>query len=388
MKILCVVLTVALGFSTAGAQTPSASQSTRQSTPQSAPQSTTALSDLIESARADLKLPALALGYTDAHTPEKYAVTGVRKVGDPTRATLSDVWALGSISKSFTSTLLARLVEQKKLRWNSTLLELFPEVPMRPEYKSVTLETLLAHRSGLPIALSADLVRWHTSSTPYAQQRSEFVKSWLEKAPLFKPGSQAQYSNEGYILAAIVAERITGLTWEKALEKQVFGPLNLKSAGVGVAWPLEKVTQPWPHYAPDDAELGKAFQAVPPTVQAGNSPMFNGADNVRMSLPDLMKYARAHLNGEKGQGGLLTAATFQRLHRAPFGDEYALGWIRSSDGKAFFHNGSNTLNYALVLINIPASQIALTATNAVSEQTEPRLVQLLTEVARSSAPAK
>ena len=315
-------------------------------------------------------------------------MTGVRKLGDPTRATLSDVWALGSISKSFTSTLLARLVEQKKLRWNSTLLELFPEVPMRPEYKAVTLEMLLAHRSGLPIAQTADLLRWHTSSTPYAQQRGEFVKTWLEQAPLFKPGSKAQYSNEGYILAAIVAERLTGLTWDKALEKEVFGPLNLKSAGVGVAWPLETVTQPWPHYAQKSAEPGKAFQAVPPTAQAGNSPMFNGADNVRMSLPDLMKYARAHLSGEKGQGGLLTAATFQRLHRAPFGDEYALGWIRSPDGKAFFHNGSNTLNYALVLINVPASQIALTATNAVSEQTEPRLVQLLTEVARSSVPAK
>lgn len=76
---------------------------------------------------------------------------GVRKINDTTPVTVNDLWHLGSDTKAMTATLIGRLVEQREIRWESTLAEIFPELAssMRDEMKAVTVKQLLSHRAGL-----------------------------------------------------------------------------------------------------------------------------------------------------------------------------------------------------------------------------------------------
>ena len=106
----------------------------------------------IEAIRKKHDLPALAVVVVkDGQICDRAAV-GVRKWGDPTPVTTNDVFHIGSCTKSMTATLAAMLIEEGKLRWDTTIAEVFPELKgkMDKQYETVTVEQLLHHRGGVP----------------------------------------------------------------------------------------------------------------------------------------------------------------------------------------------------------------------------------------------
>jgi CubicO group peptidase (beta-lactamase class C family) len=76
-----------------------------------------------------------------------------------------------------------------------------------------------------------------------------------------------------------------------------------------------------------------------------------------MSIADLARWGQEHLRGERGRDGLVKAATFKLLHTPPAGD-YAMGWVSQMKGdqRVIWHNGSNTLWYAIVAFNAAADK--------------------------------
>jgi hypothetical protein len=95
-----------------------------------------------------------------------------------------------------------------------------------------------------------------------------------------------------------------------------------------------------------------------------------GADGLRCSVADFAKYTLAHLNGERGTNGIISSQSFVFLHRARMnaGQDIrtALGWFVFPNG-ALWHNGSNTLNYAEVIINARSNLAIVVFTNAPTE---------------------
>ena len=77
---------------------------------------------------------------------------GTRRAGVNIPVTINDRFHLGSDTKAMTSLLAAMLVEEGKLRWNTTLAEVFPELAEKMDagFRNVTLEQLLSHTSGIP----------------------------------------------------------------------------------------------------------------------------------------------------------------------------------------------------------------------------------------------
>lgn len=71
---------------------------------------------------------------------------GKRRVDRPHPVTVDDRFGLGSNTKAATATMLGTLVERGLLRWDSTLAGALPDLPMRPEYRAVTLRQMLTHR--------------------------------------------------------------------------------------------------------------------------------------------------------------------------------------------------------------------------------------------------
>jgi len=331
----------------------------------SSPSADTAQS--LETLRQRHDLPALAVVVVKNGKICDRAAVGVRKAGDPTSVTPEDEFHIGSCTKSMTATLAARLIEEGKLRWNTTLAEVFPELKskMDRQYEAVTLEQLLTHRGGCPgePPAAAWSRAWQQRGTP-TQQRYEFIQAVLALPPQAAPGTEFIYSNQGYAVAGAMLERITGKPWETLMTEKLFRPLGMKSAGFGVPGTSGRVDQPWGH-----VREGGTLRPV----QKDNPPAIGPGGTVHCSLDDLARYLMTHLQRGQG-GGLLKPGTFRRLHTPPSGQDYACGWVSVdrpwAGGKALTHAGSNTMWY-LVLWLAPEKNFAVAvATNVAGSGAE------------------
>ena len=110
------------------------------------------LDRMLEPVRVRFELPALAAAVVRNGRIVASGAVGTRRAGSVIPVTLDDRFHIGSDTKAMTSLLAAMLVEGGKIRWDSTVAEIFPELvaTMDSELKAVTLEQLLSHTSGIP----------------------------------------------------------------------------------------------------------------------------------------------------------------------------------------------------------------------------------------------
>jgi len=290
------------------------------------------------------------------------ATVGVRAAGHDIPAQNGDLWHLGSITKSMTATLAARLVERGDLRWDLTIEEaLGGEIEgIDPALAPVTFRELFTHTSGLAPNISLLKFASFERTNPDARaERLDYARHMLTRPPAGTPGETYAYSNAGYIVAGAMMEQVMGARWEDLVTAHVFEPLGLDSAGFGPAGSGDVVDQPRGHRP---VFLGFGRRPVSPASgQADNPEVLGPAGRVHMSLEDLAHYASAHLTGQTPRGeGFLSEESLGILH-APQLEDYAMGWVvREAGGRAglLWHNGSNTLNYAEVWAD-PASGVVV-----------------------------
>ncbi|MGC3957827.1 MAG: serine hydrolase domain-containing protein [Verrucomicrobiota bacterium] len=321
----------------------------------------------LEALRKKHDLPALAVVVVKDGVICDRAATGVRKAGSPIPVTTNDVFHIGSCTKAMTATLAAILIETGKLRWDTTIAEIFPELKgqMDPQYETVTVAQLLQHRSGVPgRPPEAAWQRAWAQNGSRLQQRTEFITAVLREKPEATPGTKMIYSNQGYAIVGAMLEKLTGKSWEDLMTEKLFQPLQMTVAGFGPPGATDKVEQPWGH-------TRKLGLTVP--LQQDNPPAIGPAGTVHCSLDDLARFVIAHLNGER-TGGLLQPETFRKLHTPPEGGDYACGWVVLkrgwADGKALMHNGSNTMWYVVMWLAPEKNFAVITATNIAGPEAE------------------
>jgi CubicO group peptidase (beta-lactamase class C family) len=293
------------------------------------------LVDVLETVRQKYHLPALGGALVGRDGTTAVGVVGERVNGRTEQATIDDYWHLGSDTKAMTAAMIASLVEQKKLSWDSRLSDVFPDLNLPADKGAITLLELLSHRAGLPANMD-----WRTlsKSGPVAGQRVAAVGRIGSVDLVAAPGSKFSYSNWGYVAAGAMAERATGKTYEELMQEIIFGPLRMGSAGFGPAGTDGKANEPWGHKADGSPSSGD------------NPPVMNPAGCVHCSLGDWGKFIADQLRGPDGKGALLKPESYLRLRTAPYGGNYAFGWlvITAPDGETIYtHAGSNTLNMAV-----------------------------------------
>jgi CubicO group peptidase (beta-lactamase class C family) len=304
-----------------------------------------AVTNLLAPIRAKYKVPAMAAALVTSKGLVTVGAVGTRKRGTEIPVTLNDQWHLGSDTKAMTATLVARLVEQGPLRWDSTVAEIFPDLAggFDPEARTITVLQLLSHHAGLQP--NPDLIRY--GGPDGAKERLRVVKDVLAKAPPHKPGTHYEYSNLGYAIAGAITERVTGKNWEQAIREEVFQPLGMTKVGFGGTGTPGQVDQPWGH-----RENGKPAPGNGPTMD--NPPVLDPAGRVHCTIQDWAKFIDDQLRGARGEPALLKPASYQKLQRPPFGGDYALGWIVVErpwgGGTVLNHGGDNTMNFANVWI--------------------------------------
>lgn len=308
----------------------------------------------VTAGQAKYKIPALAGGFmvlSGKAAEGREAVAGQLDVTDPTPVREGQLWHVGSITKSMTATLVARLVERGLLTWDMKLADAFGALApdMLPAYRERTLAHLMTGQTGMPTNLSPfDMLAQAGADSP-----RDGRLAWVKKAFALSPQTGMVYPNNGYVLAGALCEAVTGKAYEDLMVEEVFTPLNMVSAGFG----------PPPSGNPQGhrkALLGGRLVAVGVDAGADNPASMSPAGGVHISISDLLAFGLAHSLGHQGQRpDYLKTETWRYLHTPPPSANYALGWVKRPDG-SLWHNGSNT--YWLAELGFdPAKPVAIAA---------------------------
>ena len=257
------------------------------------------------------------------------------------------LFRIGSVSKPFTSTALARLFQAGKVELDAPVQRLVPELEAK---HAVTLRQLAAHQGGVRHYVGAEaLGRTHYRSL--AAALTVFAADPL----LFKPGTDFLYSSYGFNLIGLAIERIDGVPYAQALRREVLAPLGLTRTGLD------------DRRRPDTAafyEVTSDRSAVPaPAVDLSNRYPSGGLVSTAEET--------ARLGSKIGDPAFLKAdvqAVFFKDQRLASGKATgtALGWeIREGAAGVFVGHTGNVVGGTAFILSHPASRVALAMTTNV-----------------------
>lgn len=338
------------------------------------------LEQTLAAARDKDKLPAAAaLIQIDGKIAAEAAI-GVRRLGYSEQVTTRDQWHIGSDTKAFTATLIARLVEKGVMRFEDTLADSLPAFAndMDPAFRSVTIAQLLNHTAGLPtLTDDKDLPPVLALIRPEKDIRTQrllVARKYLAEPPASRIGDY-EYSNLGFMIAGTIAEVRTGKSWEDLIRAEIFKPLGIRHAGFGVPGRGGKTKQPWGHKEVE----GKLVALDPANPDSDNPAVIGPAGTINIGLRDWMLFAQDHLDGVNGHGKLLKTETYRKLH-TPVTERYAFGWgvKMGPDGAPLLltHAGSNGFWLADVRIMPRHNMITLVVINAGNEAANQAIVHI------------
>lgn len=295
-------------------------------------------SELIEYALNEVvkngKAPGMIAAIISSEGVMAIGAAGERKAGYGKAIKTDDKVHLGSCGKAMTSTMIATLVAEGKLSWDTKFLEIFPELKeeVHPDYYHTTLWQLLTHRAGFP-----DL--WTHRKKGTRERRLEILTQKLKRSAPY-PAGEFHYSNLGYVAAACMAERLTGLSWEALMTERLFEPMGMSSAGFGAPNSPHRINQPWGHH-----KSGKSW--IPD--QSDCAEVLSPAGRIHCNIEDWAKFLSLQL---VENNTILDRAILHKLTE-PEGN-YAAGWGVAdydwAEGTVLIHNGSNGIWYSTVLV--------------------------------------
>ncbi len=258
----------------------------------------------ITKAMREFQIPGVAVGvlYRGREYIKGYGVTNVDY---PVAVDGDTVFRIGSTTKTFTGTVLMRLVEQGKISLDAPVRRYLPEFTSSgPASKLVTVRQVLNHTAGW---LGDDLQDFGRGSDAVAR----YVASMKRLPQLTPPGRVFAYNNAALVLAGRLIEIVTGQTYESAVRAMLVDPLGLghtrffsdEIVGFNVA-------------APHDIVKGKvvvdpSFWAVPRSI--------NPAGGLMSSVRDQLRYARFHLGDGRTRNGkrLLSRRSLEAMQSNP-----------------------------------------------------------------------
>ena len=283
-------------------------------------------------------------------------------------------WHIGSISKSFTSTLVMRLVDRGELNIDAPVGQYLADFDdsIHSDWKAVSLRQLLSHTAGLPANAPRHVTNETYELEAFEGRRAALSAMWSK--PLDGETGTFLYSNIGYVLAGLVVEEVLGLSWEEAILSEVSRPLGLTSLGFG---------------APTQSNAAEGHRSVlgfkrpvSPESLASDNPRWMGpAGTIHLGMADLVKWGQMHLMACDGRmPEYLTKASCLAM-QTPVTSDYGLGWVlQMSDttGPIVWHNGSNTMWYAILLIAPENELVTAIATNIYTPEPIDQLARDLT----------
>jgi len=232
------------------------------------------------------------------------------------------LYAIGSVSKTFTALALARMAARGEIALDTPVSDL---MQLDRGERPITLLDLATHYSGLP-PLPSNLSR-HGDPNPGADYGDEQLRQYLSKRPLSRPAEPTfGYSNLGYGLLGQALARRASLSYEELLAREVTRPLGLIDTVLSRTEDQRRRTM--------QGFDGK-WKPVPVWVLDSLAP----AGAILSTPEDLLRYLENYLQPRAGFEQATRMAG--EPHRAVFGNlRIGLGWIHDRDTGVYWHNGA------------------------------------------------
>jgi CubicO group peptidase (beta-lactamase class C family) len=259
----------------------------------------------IDAQLKEWKVPGLAIAVVQDGKVILSKGYGFRDVEKQLPVTPKTLFAIGSVTKSFTVSVLGALAEEGKLEWDKPVREYLPAFrlsdPVATEH--MTPLDLVTHRSGLP---RHDLL-WYGSSFT---RREMFDRlRYLEPSKDFR--ELYQYNNLMFMTAGILASEIAHAKWEDLVRKRIFEPLGMTSSNFSV-----RDSQKADDFAQPYEEIKEKIEKVP----FRNIDEIGPAGAINSNVEDMIRYVQMHLEkgkyGEKGEKKIISEATAARMQTA------------------------------------------------------------------------
>jgi CubicO group peptidase (beta-lactamase class C family) len=197
------------------------------------------LLELIKSRVDDGRATGLVLGVMDADGSTRIVSYGDRGAGAQPLGP-ETVFEIGSVTKVFTTTLLADMVQRGEVSLDAPAQQYAPPGMTLPTLngKAITLAHLAEQNSGLPRLPSN--MSFADMSNPYADYTAENLNTFLASHTLRRdPGAEFEYSNLGMgLLGALLAHR-SGQTYEQLVKTRILDPLGMASTGIALTPPMQ-----------------------------------------------------------------------------------------------------------------------------------------------------
>jgi CubicO group peptidase (beta-lactamase class C family) len=284
---------------------------------------------------------------------------GVRDVNTKAPVDADTVFQLASVSKSVGSTVVAELVGEGKITWDSKLSILDPTFAMFDPWvtREITIRDMYAHRSGLP-EHAGDLLE------DLGFTRAEILHRLRYQHPESSFRSHYAYTNFGMTEGGVAAAKAYGLEWEEAAKQKLYNPLGMISTSSRYADFVARPNKALGHVLVDGKWVQK-FKRDPDT----ESP----AGGVSSSVNDLAKWMRLQLaNGKFGGKQIVDEKALAETHHphmltgfSPFTGLpgfYGLGWNVSYDQQGrlhLSHSGAFALGAATHVNLVPGEQLGI-----------------------------
>ena len=276
-------------------------------------------------------------------------VCGFRDPEGTKPITEDTIFQLASVSKNFTAAAVLLLVREGKLSLEDEITQYFPEIP----YPGVTVRQLLNHTSGIPDYF--DDADWffkiwkEEKRVPGNDEILRFLRE-TEAKPYFAPGEGLQYSNTGYNLLALLAERRSGVPYEEFLQKHIFEPAGMTATR---CCHIRRDGVPFENYAQASVFEDGKYVADIDSSEYGDVVAFdglNGDDYVYTNIFDMLRWDSALREGKvltlEEQNLMYTPGKLNNgedaVYDADDGLGYGFGWATGRDealGRIVSHSG-------------------------------------------------
>lgn len=313
----------------------------------------------MEEAAAEQNIPGVALAIVSREGITHMQTWGVKKVTEQDSVNTDSIFRIASMSKTFAGTAATLLVDQNLQSWDARLVDLFPELKIGTggSSKAITLRHVVSHSTGLMPHSYSNML---DAGVGY-----EKIKSKFDEIPtVCQPGDCYGYQNVIFSLIADVVEDSTGESYEKYLYEQLFKPLGMVNASVGMEPYLESDEATSPHRRVRGSwrttTTNPAYYSVAP------------ASGINASIFDMSMWLRANLGAFPE---ILSTDFLSNLHEpviaTPRGNYfnrwsglekayYATGWrVFEYEGLRVIHHGGAVRGYRSEMAFVPDANIGM-----------------------------
>ena len=326
------------------------------------------LKAFVETAMQELGVPGVSLALIDGDKVVYEGGFGVRELGKPERVDENTLFMAASNTKGMTTLLLSELVDEKKLKWDEPVTEVYPSFKLgdADTTRRVLVKNLICACTGMP----RQDMEWLFEFKNATPESTLALLGTMQ--PTSKFGEVFQYSNlmaaaAGYIGAHLVYPNLElGVAYDKAMQQDIFDPLGMKSTTFDYARALAG-NHASPHGDDVDGKPAVANMAFDYSIMPARP-----AGGVWTSAGDLIRYVQLELDlGKLPDGKQLVSSENLLMRRTPqiaLGEDQSYGMgliVDRTYGVPVVHHGGSMAGYKTDIYFLPDSGIgAVLLTNS------------------------